>query len=108
VKKRKVQGVKKAKVPADQRRSRSSASRVQSPQKAHSASGASGMTRAPEAARTFDIEGQEVRCYELDRHRLWRCDCTAFQQRFEKFGEGFCAHTAVAIQRCIADGTIEP
>jgi hypothetical protein len=108
VKKRKVQGVKKAKVPADQRRSRSSASRVESPQKAHSASGAARMTGAPGAAKTFDIEGQEVRCYELDGHRLWRCDCPAFQRRFEKFGEGFCAHTAVAIQRCIADGTFEP
>jgi hypothetical protein len=108
VKKRKVQIVKKAKDPADQRRSRSSASRVESPRKADCASGAAGMTRAPGAARTFDIEGQEVRCYELDGHRLWRCDCPAFQRRFEKFGEGFCAHTAVAIQRCITDGTIEP
>jgi hypothetical protein len=108
VKKRKFQGVKKVKDSADQRRSRSSASRAGSPRKARSASGGARMTGAPGVAKTFDIEGQEVRCYELDGHRLWRCDCPAFQRRFEKFGEGFCAHTAVAIQRCIADGTIEP
>ena len=64
------------------------------------------MIPEPARPRIFDVEGQEVRCYELDGHRLWRCGCAAFQRRLAKFEEGFCAHTAVAIERCIADGSI--
>jgi hypothetical protein len=67
--------------------------------------GVKRMTQKP--AQTFDIEGQEVRCYELDEHRLWRCECPAFQRRLGKFGQGFCAHIAVAMERCIQDGSIE-
>jgi hypothetical protein len=58
------------------------------------------------AFRTFDIEGQEVRCYECEGSRLWRCECAAFQRRLGLFGEGFCAHTALAIMRCLDDGSI--
>jgi len=64
------------------------------------------MIPEPAHPRTFDIEGEEVRCFELDGHRLWWCGCAAFQRRLVKFGEGFCAHTAVAIERYIADGPI--
>ena len=56
---------------------------------------------------TFDIEGQEVRCYQSNSHRLWRCECPAFQLRLGQFGEGFCAHTAVAIMRTLEDGSID-
>ena len=65
------------------------------------------MTRTPALVRTFDIEGQEVRCYELDGHRLWRCECPAFHRRLAKFSEGFCPHVVVAIERCIQDGSIK-
>ena len=53
------------------------------------------------------IEGQEVRCYQSEGERLWRCECAAFQRRLERYGEGFCAHTAVAIMRCTEDGSID-
>jgi len=59
------------------------------------------------AVRTFDIEGQEVTCYESDGHRLWRCECAHFQRTLNAHGEGFCPHTAVAIMRCIEDGSIQ-
>jgi hypothetical protein len=64
------------------------------------------MISEPSQPRIFDIEGEEVRCYELDGHRMWQCGCAAFQQRLDKFGRGFCAHTALAIERCITDGSI--
>jgi hypothetical protein len=57
--------------------------------------------------RTFDIEGEEVKCYESDGHRLWRCGCPYFQQKLDAHGEGFCPHTAVAIMRSLEDGSIE-
>jgi hypothetical protein len=65
------------------------------------------MIPEPGRPRIFDIEGEEVHCYELDGHRLWRCECEAFRKRLEKFGGGFCAHVAVAIERCISEGSIE-
>jgi hypothetical protein len=58
--------------------------------------------------RTFDVEGQEVRCYEIDGDRLWQCDCADFKRRLKQFGQGFCAHTAVAIMRMFDDDEIEP
>ena len=64
------------------------------------------MIPEPAHPRIFDVEGEEIRCYELDGDRLWRCECAAFQRRLERFGQGFCAHTAVAIERCITDGSI--
>ncbi len=65
------------------------------------------MGETPQAVRTFDIAGQEVRCYQSEGHPLWRCECPAFQRRLSRFGEGFCAHTAVAIMRSTEDGSIE-
>jgi hypothetical protein len=64
------------------------------------------MISEPAHARILDIKGEEVRCYELDGDRLWRCRCALFQRRLERFGQGFCAHTAVAIERCFTDGSI--
>jgi hypothetical protein len=61
----------------------------------------------PGQPRTFDIEGQLVRCFEANGHRLWRCECADFQRRLAQFGNGFCAHTALPIQRCIEDGSIK-
>lgn len=57
--------------------------------------------------RTFNVEGQEVKCYESDGHRLWRCECAYFQRTLGQYGEGFCPHAAVAIMRCLEDGSIE-
>ena len=56
-------------------------------------------------ARTFDIEGQSVRCIETDDgKRTWLCVCADFQERAARHPKGFCAHTAFAIWRCIEDG----
>ena len=65
------------------------------------------MEQMPRAVRTFDIEGQEVRCYQSEGHRLWRCECPDFQRRLSQLGEGFCAHTAVAIMRLTEEGSIK-
>ena len=65
------------------------------------------MAQTPQAVRIFDIEGQEVRCYQSEAHRLWRCECPNFQGRLSQLGEGFCAHTAVAIMRLTEGGSIE-
>ena len=61
----------------------------------------------PANVRTFDIEGQPVRCIETDGRRLWLCECRSFQERAMRYPEGLCAHTAVAITRYIQDGSIE-
>ena len=62
----------------------------------------------PAKARTLDIEGQSVRCVETDDgRRVWLCDCAKFQERALRLPEGFCAHTAVAIMRCVQGGSIE-
>jgi hypothetical protein len=62
----------------------------------------------PAKVRTFDIEGQAVGCIETDDgRRLWLCDCPKFRERAKRHREGFCAHTAVAIWRCIEDESIE-
>lgn len=65
------------------------------------------MAPSSQAVRTFDIEGQEVRCYQSEGHRLWRCECPDFQRRLSQLGEGFCAHTAVAIMRLTEQGSIQ-
>ena len=63
---------------------------------------------APAKLCTLDVEGQPVRCIETnDGKRVWRCDCPKFKERALRHSEGFCAHTAVAIMRCIEDGSIE-
>lgn len=36
--------------------------------------------------RTFDIEGQSVRCIETDGHRTWICECPSFKQRATQDG----------------------
>lgn len=59
------------------------------------------------SVRTLEIEGQEVRCYESDGHRLWRCECPAFQRRVTESGAGYCGHTAVAIMRGLEEGWIK-
>jgi hypothetical protein len=61
----------------------------------------------PRAVKRFDVEGKEVRCDETDGGRLWLCDCAYFQRTASQYGKGFCPHTAVAIMRCLADGSIE-
>jgi hypothetical protein len=62
----------------------------------------------PATTRTFDIEGQLVRCVETDDgRRLWLCGCSSYRERAKRHPEAFCAHTAVAIMRCVQDGSIE-
>jgi hypothetical protein len=62
----------------------------------------------PAKVRTLDIEGQPVRCIETDDGKhLWLCDCPNFKARTTRHPEGFCGHTAVAIWRCIEDGSIK-
>ena len=62
----------------------------------------------PAKVRTFTIEGQPARCIEKDDgKRTWLCECVDFQGRATKHPEGFCAHTALAIWRCIDDGSID-
>ncbi len=62
----------------------------------------------PAKVRTFDIEGQRVRCVETDGgRRVWLCECPSFKERATRHPEGFCAHTAVAIMQCVQDGSIE-
>lgn len=50
-----------------------------------------------ESVRTFDIEGQVVRCVESGGDRLWRCECEYFQRMLTKHGQGFCPHVVAAI-----------
>jgi hypothetical protein len=50
-----------------------------------------------QSEQLFDIEGQIVRCIELDGDRLWHCGCAAFQDRLTRLKEGFCGHTVVAM-----------
>lgn len=59
------------------------------------------MNQETEAQRTFEVEGETVRFFELDGHRLSHCGCATFQDRLSRLGEGFCGHTVVAITRCL-------
>lgn len=54
---------------------------------------------------TFDIEGQEVRCFTSGADRLLRCECEYFQRMLAK--QGFCPHVAAAIQRAMEEGGID-
>ncbi len=57
---------------------------------------------------TVEVDGVSVKCFEMaDGTRIWLCDCSVFQERAARHPEGFCAHTAAAITRCIEDGSIE-
>ncbi len=55
----------------------------------------------------FDVEGQEVVCYQTGADRLWVCKCDHFQRTLTQQKQGFCPHTAVAIMRAMQDGTID-
>jgi hypothetical protein len=59
------------------------------------------------AVLTFNIEGQEVRCFQNDQDRLWRCECEYFQRTLTQYNQGFCPHVAVAIWRAAEDGFID-
>ena len=55
----------------------------------------------------YVIEGQRVTCRVSDTgKRYWECGCPDFAGRLAKFGEGFCAHTAVAIEQAYLSGQI--
>jgi hypothetical protein len=61
--------------------------------------------------RTFDIEGTRVHYRQLEGKRVWGCSCDYFSQRRNRSAAnevGYCPHIAVAIVRCIQDGTINP
>jgi hypothetical protein len=49
------------------------------------------------SVKTFTIDGQQVSCHESGGQHLWHCSCADFKRRLKQFGEGFCAHTAVAM-----------
>jgi hypothetical protein len=68
--------------------------------------GGARMNTPDTSVRTFDVEGQEVRCYLSDGDRLWHCECESFQRTLPQDGEGFCPHTAVAIMRALEDGSL--
>jgi hypothetical protein len=55
----------------------------------------------------FEVEGQQVVCYETGGDRLWVCECADFQRTLGQHKQGFCPHTAVAIMRAIREGTID-
>lgn len=57
------------------------------------------MSYGPKYALTFEVEGQNVRCWGSAGSRLWYCGCDEFAGRVNRFGEGFCAHTAVVMMR---------
>ena len=62
---------------------------------------------AADKIHRFDVEGQEVLCYETGRDRLWVCECEYFERTLKQHKQGFCPHTAVAITRAMRDGTID-
>ena len=61
--------------------------------------------------RAFDVEGTQVHCQQFEGKRVWACTCDYFTQRRKRPAAkevGYCPHIAVAIMRCIQDGTINP
>jgi hypothetical protein len=64
-------------------------------------------TPLPAKVRAIDIQGQPVRLIETEGRGVWLCDCASFQARAKQSSESFCGHTAVAITRCIEDGSLE-
>ena len=55
----------------------------------------------------FNIEGQEVVCYQMGNDRLWVCKCEYFQERLRLRRQGYCPHMAAAIIQAMDEGTIE-
>jgi hypothetical protein len=54
------------------------------------------------------IEGMRVTCLKNERgQRVWQCGCSDFPRRQREFGDGFCAHTALAIERALREGVIK-
>jgi hypothetical protein len=47
-----------------------------------------------------------VRCIETDGRRVWLCECESFKERAARHPRAF-ALTAIAIFRCIREGSIE-
>lgn len=45
----------------------------------------------------FDVEGQEVVCYQTGGDRLWRCERANFERTLRQRQQAFCPHAAVAI-----------
>jgi hypothetical protein len=55
----------------------------------------------------YTIDGYPVICiYDERGHRVWLCGCANFDRRLLPYGNGFCVHTALAIERAIAGGQI--
>lgn len=51
--------------------------------------------------RTYDIYGIRVQCHEHAGVRIWICPCADFERRAKASREGYCAHTALALERSI-------
>jgi predicted nucleic acid-binding Zn finger protein len=41
-----------------------------------------------------------------DNQRRWHCKCQDFERRVVRYGERFCEHVALAIERAIEEGRI--
>jgi hypothetical protein len=55
------------------------------------------------------MEGHRVTCTRFDLGgRISHRDCTAFERRMLKHGEGFCEHLVLAIECAIDEGRITP
>ncbi|HEX4050673.1 MAG TPA: hypothetical protein VHY19_07350 [Steroidobacteraceae bacterium] len=67
------------------------------------------MSAEPTAVIDYVIEGMRVTCLQDERgKRVWQCGCSEFVRRQRNIGEGFCAHTALAIERALREGLIKP
>jgi len=55
----------------------------------------------------YFIEGQRVIGTQDDQgRRTWHCACDDYARRLAEHGDGFCAHTAVAIEQAYLEGRI--
>ena len=50
----------------------------------------------------YAIDSHHVTCTEGEQRR-WYCDCSDYEQRLAKYGEGFCEHLVHAIEAMQAD-----
>lgn len=54
------------------------------------------------------IEGHHVTCTQDDQgRRVWHCTCSDYDRRLRQYGEGFCEHVVLAIERSCTAGGIE-